>query len=94
MPGRAAERAEVASAQRQPVGVEALEQQLGGLASDTERIAERCERDRIDRREQRPPAVVEVVRDGESVSDAPQAPGFLEERRELAVVDLVDALLL
>src|SRR5919198_2601091 len=77
----------VADSAREAVGVVALEQELRDAPGDAERVAERGERDRLEREERFAAAVVELHRDREAVADAMKLPGRLEVRRELRVLD-------
>src|SRR6266550_2212031 len=54
----------VAAAEREAVGVVSLEQELRRPPADAERVPERRERDRLERRERLAAALVELERDG------------------------------
>src|SRR5579884_138816 len=84
--------AHVAAAERQAVGVVALQQELRRAAADAERVAERAEADLVEPRQHLAPALVQRGRDREAVADAAQPALLLEERGELRVVDAHDPL--
>ena len=81
-------------AERQPVCVIALEQQLRGSPADAERVSECCDRDRFERSEQLAAAVVEAVDTAKPSPTRRNRPRVLEVHSELLVVDLRDSLLL
>src|SRR5205823_3669317 len=82
----------VADASRQPVGVEALEQELRGPAADAEQVAETRERDAPRRlalcNERTACLLVRPRRNGVAVADPHEAALLLEEARDGRVVDL------
>jgi hypothetical protein len=84
----AAQHALVADAPRQPVRVVAFQQELGVLARDSERVAERGNRDRGERSDRLDAAFVELQRHCDTVAKPLQAPLGLQEGGQVAVLDL------
>src|SRR5918995_3594646 len=89
--GRSAEDARLAGPARDPVRVEALEEQLRRAPRGAEQVAEACERDRAGRlalsHEQAARLVVGGPREREPVADADGRAALLEEGGEPRVTD-------
>src|SRR6188508_325325 len=89
--GPAAEHALVPDAPREAVGIEALEEELGGLSARAEQIAEARERDRAHAfallEQQALRLVVGRRADREAVAGPDEPALALQERGELAVLD-------